>query len=166
MTASYGHPDGTPICAVYDSLLKSELGWISLLEITIVIFNIIIRQCCFHIVDSLRYDQETKRLLRTTKVVFWMQFVNTSIILFIVNAGMTQSPLTYGLIGGSLRDFNRTWFTIIGNTICGTMILNVFMPVIEALIEKIILSIERCVDRGCCPKNKYVTKKKSIAQYI
>ena len=46
------------------------------------------------------------------------------------------------------------------------MVLNVFMPLIEALIEKIILSIERCFDRGCCPKDKYVTKKKSIAQYI
>ena len=66
-----------------------------------------------------------------------MQFLNTAVLLFIVNANMTQSPITFGLVGGSLRDFNRTWFKIIGNTVIGTMIIGVLMPVIEALIEKI-----------------------------
>lgn len=105
-------------------------------------------------------------MLRTTKVVFWMQFLNTAILLFLVNANMTTSPLTFGLVGGSLRDFNRTWFKIIGNTIIGTMLITVIMPVIEALIEKILLTIERCHDRGCCPKDKYVTSQTSIQEYI
>ena len=77
--------------------------------------------------------------------------MNTAILLFIVYANMTTSPLTFGLVGGSLRDFNRTWFKIIGNTIIGTMILGILMPIIEAIVEKIILTIERCVDQGCCP---------------
>lgn len=101
-------------------------------------------------------------MLRTTKVVFWMQFLNTAILLFVVNANMTTSPLTFGLVGGSLRDFNRTWFKIIGNTIIGTMIIGIIMPIIEALTEKILRTIERCQDRGCCPKDKYQTKLTSM----
>ena len=95
-----------------------------------------------------------------------MQFFNTAILLLLVNAAMTDNIFTFGIVGGSLRDFNRTWFKIIGNTIVGTMILNVIMPVIESLIEKTIKTIERCCDRGCCPKDKYQTKMTSIADYI
>ena len=79
---------------------------------------------------------------------------------------MTQSPLTFGLVGGSLRDFNRTWFKIIGNTIIGTMIINVIMPVVESLIEILTKSLERCADRGCCPKTGYETNKTGTWEYI
>ena len=132
----------------------------------IISFNIILRQACFTIVNKLGYGLETQRLLRTTKIVFWMQLINTSTILFIVNASMKQSPLTFGLVGGSLHDFNRTWFKIIGNTLVGTMILGLIMPVVESFFENVTVSIERCADRGCCPKSKYETKKTSFAEYI
>ena len=143
-----------------------KVVWMQLLEVSIVAVNIILRKACFSIVNKLGYDQETKRLLYTTRIVFWMQFINTAILLFIVNANMTESPLTFGLIGGSLQDFNRTWFKLIGNTIIGTMIIGVIQPLLESLIEKLTLSLERCADRGCCPKSKYDTKKTSIAEYI
>ena len=95
-----------------------------------------------------------------------MQFINTAILLFFVNANMTQSPITFGLVGGSLRDFNRTWFKLIGNTVIGAMIIGIFMPIVEQLTEWIIGSLEKCADRGCCPKSKYVTKKTGIAEYV
>jgi tetrahydromethanopterin S-methyltransferase subunit D len=62
-----------------------------------------------------------------------MQFINTAILLFLVNAKMKQNPVNFGLVGGSLRDFNRTWFKLIGNTIIGTMIIGILMPVVEQL---------------------------------
>ena len=110
----------------------------------------------------LDYDQETKRLYRTAKVIFWMQFVNTAILLFLVNANMTQSPVTFGLVGGSLREFNRTWFKLIGNTIIGTMIISCIMPIIEVIVDRILIRCEILLDRGCCPKDEYVTKKTGI----
>lgn len=109
----------------------------SLVEIVIVAFNIIIRNAVFVWIDTLGYEQETKRLIRTTKVIFWTQFINTAILLFIVNANMETSPLTFGIIGGNLDDFNRTWFKIIGNTLIGTMVIGIAMPILEAVIEKL-----------------------------
>lgn len=46
------------------------------------------------------------------------------------------------------------------------MIIGIIMPVVESLFDKIKLSIERCADRGCCPKSKYETKKTGFAEYI
>lgn len=137
-----------------------------MLDFVIVGINILLRQFCFEIVRKIAYDKESRRLFRTTKVIFWMQFINTAILLFVVNANMTQSPLTFGLVGGSLRDFNRTWFKIIGNTIIGTMIINVGMPVVESLMELMFKTVERCVDRGCCPKTGYETQKTGTWEYI
>lgn len=91
-----------------------------------------------------------------------MQFINTAILLFLVNANMTQSPITFGLVGGSLRDFNRTWFKLIGNTIIGTMIISCIMPFVEIINDAFQRCLERCLDRGCCPKTPYVTKKTGI----
>ena len=98
----------------------------------------------------------------TTQVIFWTQFINTSILLFVVNANMTMSPVTYGLVGGSLRDFNGTWFKIIGNTIVGTMIITSLMPIIEIIAEEAFKCIERSWDRGCCPRSQYVTRKTGV----
>mmetsp|Transcript_5869 Transcript_5869/g.7950 ORF Transcript_5869/g.7950 Transcript_5869/m.7950 type:complete len:188 (+) Transcript_5869:583-1146(+) len=95
-----------------------------------------------------------------------MQFVNTAILLFVVNANMTQSPITFGLVGGSLRDFNRTWFKLIGNTIIGTMIISCIIPAIELLINAFLRGLERCLDRGLCTRDPYVTKKTGIQEYI
>ena len=95
-----------------------------------------------------------------------MQFFNTAILLLIINANMNDNSLTFGIVGGSLKDFNWPWFKIVGNTIIGTMILNIVLPVIEHFTEKSIKTLERCMDRGCCPKDRYVTKTTSVAEYI
>ena len=87
-------------------------------------------------------------------------------MLLIVNAGMKDNPVTYGVVGSSLRDFNRTWFKIVGNTIVGTLLLNVIMPILESVFYKFLKVCYRAMDRGCCQKDKYVTNMTSIAEYI
>ena len=150
------------MCGVYDNLQWSSMFWVQSLEVVIIVFNIILRKMVFYQINKLDYDQETKRLYRTTKVIFWMQFINTAILLFLVNANMTQSPITFGLVGGSLREFNRTWFKLIGNTIIGTMVISCLLPIIESLVDGLVACFERTLDQGCCPKDRYVTKKTGL----
>jgi len=120
----------------------------------------------FYQINKLDYDQETKRLYRSANVIFWMQFINTAVLLFLVNANMTQSPITFGLVGGSLREFNRTWFKLIGNTIIGTMVISCTMPIVEVMVDRTLSYFEKLLDRGCCPKDDYVTRKTGIQEYI
>lgn len=89
MEDSYGMSDGTAICGLYSHLKWRKEFMVQSLELVIIIFNIILRKMVFYQINNLNYDQETKKLYRTTKVIFWMQFVNTAILLFIVNASMT-----------------------------------------------------------------------------
>ena len=139
---------------------------IKTLEGSIIAINYILRLICFSLISRVGYDQETKKILHTTYFVFGVQFINTAIMLLIVNAGMKDNPVTYGVVGSSLRDFNRTWFKIVGNTIVGTLLLNVIMPILESVFYKMLKVCYRAMDRGCCQKDKYVTNMTSIAEYI
>lgn len=69
-------------------------------------------------------------------------------MLLIVNAGMRDNPVSYGIVGGSLQDFNRTWFNIVGNTLLGTLIINVIMPVVESTWKKFKKFVLRGLDQG------------------
>ena len=120
----------------------------------------------FYLVRKLDYDQESHHLHLTVQITFWMQFFNTAILLVIVNANMTESYTTFGLVGGSLQDFNRTWFKLIGNTIVGTMVINSIIPFVTALFNDCLKGMERVMDRGSCLKSSYVTSKTSISDYI
>lgn len=46
------------------------------------------------------------------------------------------------------------------------MIISCILPFVEVLVDYILISFERCIDRGCCPKDDYVTKKTGIQEYI
>ena len=60
------------MCGVYDNLQWSAIFWVQSLEVVIIVFNIILRNMVFYQINRLDYDQETKRLYRSTKVIFWM----------------------------------------------------------------------------------------------
>ena len=95
-----------------------------------------------------------------------MQFFNTAILLFIVNYNMIQDPVTFGLVGGSLRDFNRTWFKILGNTIVGTMVITGSMPLVGLAGNYTRQFLERAWDRGFSINSVYKTKKTGLKEYI
>ena len=52
---SYGHPDGTEICGVYNNLKSKKHLYSKLLEVVIVGFNIILRKMCLALVEILDY---------------------------------------------------------------------------------------------------------------
>jgi hypothetical protein len=78
---------------------------------------------------------------------------------------MSEQPITFWLTGGAFADFNDMWFRSIGNTLVGTMYLNAFFPIIEALGYWALRILFRFLDKGCSC-DKYKTKKTSIQSYI
>lgn len=86
-----------------------------------------------------------------------MQMVNSAGLLLLVSQDPESYTISFGLVGGSVSDFNKTWFKVIGNTLTGAMIITTIMPLIETLIDYAIRSIERLSDRGCS-RDRYRTK--------
>lgn len=86
------------------------------------------------LVNWIGYPTETEKLSKTTSVTFYVQFFNSAFLLLLVNANLSEQPVSFGLTSGSMGDFTPTWFRSVGNVIIGAMFFNLYYPIIEAVM--------------------------------
>jgi len=98
-----------------------------------------------------------QRVLKT----FVGQFLNTGIILLVVNARLTDNTKVWQ---GKFSDITSLWYSNVGSTLLSTMFINVFSVPAIKFVEVIFNLFARCFDRGCgCNSRK--TKRKTQAAY-
>lgn len=134
MSDSYGQEDGIPICLEYQERVNSVYNWTSSLSYLLIGINYILRTVCIMLVNWIGYPTETGKLSNTTSVTFYVQYFNSAFLLLLVNANLSEQPFTLGLTGGSMGDFNSTWFRTVGNVLIGAMFFNMYYPIIEAVL--------------------------------
>ena len=129
----------------------------------IVGLNYFLREACIALINWVGYRTETERLEKTVMLTFYVVFLNTGILLLMVNANMMKQPISLGL-DGPMSDFNSDWFRITGNTIRSTMVFNAYYPILEFVGFFAMRLAYRLMDS--CTLNKYETKTKSIQAYL
>lgn len=98
-----------------------------------------------------------QRVLKT----FVGQYLNTGLILLLVNARLTDNTKYWQ---GKFSDITSLWYSNVGSTLLSTMFINVFSVPAIKFVEVIFNLFARCFDRGCgCNARK--TKKKTQADY-
>ena len=165
MSLSYGQEQGDFICEGYASAVTTVLLWTSALSYLLIGINYILRTVCIMLVDWIGYSTETVRLSKTTTVTFIVQYFNSAFLLLMVNANMSEQPVTFWLTTGSLPDFNTAWFRSVGDIIVLAMVFNIYYPILEVLGYWGLRILFRCLDRGCKLKSD-TTKSTSIQGYI
>jgi hypothetical protein len=94
----------------------------------------------------------TSELVSSTTKMFLAQFLNTAVILLVINGGI--SWITYSKIE-VYEDFSVEWYRDVGATLIMTMILNVFTPHISNAMWQALYGSKRCCDRSCsCDKSR------------
>ena len=83
----------------------------------------------------------------------------------LINANLSEQPFSFGLVTGSLSDFNPAWYRTVGNITVGAMFFNLYYPLLEASMYWAIRAFGRCRDRGCKFSGK-TTKTTSIQAYM
>lgn len=141
--------------------------WTSALSYLLIGINYVLRTICIMLVDWIGYSTETVRLSKTTTVTFIVQFFNSAFLLLMVNANLSEQPITFWLTSGTLPDFNAAWFRSVGDIIVAAMVFNIYYPIIEVLGYYGLRILFRCLDRGCrFPGKDVKTKSTSIQGYI
>ena len=69
------------------------------------------------------------------------------------------------MTAGRFADFDATWFRTIGNVLVGSMIFNVYYPILECMGYWAMRVGFRILDRGCS-RSPYDTKSTSIQAFI
>lgn len=163
-TLTYGQADGDKICEFYADQVMSVYLWTTALSYLLIGINYILRTVCIMLVDWIGFSTETVRLSKTTTVTWIVQFFNSAFLLLMVNADMSEQPISFGLTTGSMPDFNTAWFRSVGDIIVLAMVFNVYYPILEVLGYWALRILFRCIDRGC--KLKGDTSSTSIQGYI
>ncbi|KAG3098209.1 hypothetical protein PI124_g17348 [Phytophthora idaei] len=89
-----------------------------------------------------RHTSESTRTIRVAVRMFGAQFLNTALIVIVVNAsfGLSSVPVAKELLGGKYRDFERGWYPTVGMGIATTMLLNAFLPQLMLFAQMCIVS--------------------------
>lgn len=88
----------------------------------------------------------TSELVSATTKMFLAQFINTAIILLVINGGI--SWITYSA-EDVYEDFSVEWYRDVGATLIMTMLMNVFTPHVANAMWQVIYGTKRCCDRSC-----------------
>ena len=96
-----------------------------------------------------------------------MQFLNTGILLLLVQANLSEHvPQLNSIFNGPFTDFLPLWYVGVGYKIVQTMIINAIFPFVEFGIAFTKLWVFRTLDRGLFTKDTYYTKKTNMQTYI
>lgn len=139
--------------------------WTTALSYLLIGLNYVLRTVCIMLVDWIGFATETVRLSKTTTITFVVQFFNSAFLLLMVNANLSEQPITFWLTTGTLPDFNTAWFRSVGDIIVAAMVFNVYYPILEVLGYWALRILFRCMDRGWKLKAEN-TKSTSIQGYI
>lgn len=85
----------------------------------------------------------------------------------LVDADMTEQPITLCFKWGSNSDFNGPFYRDVGNAMVSTMVFNAYYPILEFLMYWGMRLAFRILDRGICKCtcDKYSTTATSIQSY-
>lgn len=155
-------------CKKYDGVAFWAFVMNNALSYVIVGVNYVIRTIMICLISKIGYASETEQLKKITSATFYMLFFNTAFLLMLVNADMTEQPLTFGLTHGHYADFNALWWKQLGNALLSTMFINAIFPIVEFFMFFGLRFFGRWRDRGlsCTNRSQYNTKANSIQKYI
>lgn len=168
-SSTYGSTNNEYICYDYSSIVLRVFVMLNSLKYFITGVNFVLRTVCILLVNWIGYETETMKLNNTVNVTFYVQFFNTAFLLLLVNANLSEQPLTFGLDSGPYSDFDDDWYLVIGNALVGTMVFTAIFPVIEAVGFWGMRLAFRLLDKrfklwSLCDST--VTSKTSISSYI
>jgi hypothetical protein len=160
-----GKPFSAKLCDTWVTDMLWGQFWNQTVSIITVILNYFLREIIIMMIFKIGFHTETAQTNVIMIFVFAVQFFNTAILITLINANTNEAGLHFGIFNGIYPDFNYNWYSDIGATIIYTMMFNALWPFIEIALTYGTSLIYRLLDKGFS-LNKYVTKSKSIQQYI
>ncbi|KAL7685531.1 putative calcium-dependent channel, 7TM region phosphate [Plasmopara halstedii] len=125
-------------------------AFIILASAVVVIVNIILKSTLRRFASFERHTSESTKASAVALKMFAAQFLNTAIIVLVVNAALSVSaiPIIGDLFRGKYSDFQRDWYPTVGMGVTMTMLINAVMPQTILLLQLCLISpLKRCLAR-------------------
>eukprot|EP00903_Cladosiphon_okamuranus_P011141 g10515.t1 len=111
--------------------------------LSVVIVNTLLTSVMAKLAKFERHVSLSDYISTVTAKLALAQFLNTALIVIIVNAGYTGGGLgllqDFGILDGEYKDFERSWYATVGVAVAMTMLINVVVPHAQTLVGEIIV---------------------------
>ncbi|ETL28741.1 hypothetical protein L916_17967 [Phytophthora nicotianae] len=131
-----------------DFLAKN--AFIVIASAVVVIVNIVLKSTLRGFASFERHTSESAKASAVALKMFAAQFLNTAIIVLVVNAALSLSavPVVGELFRGKYSDFQRDWYPTVGMGVTMTMLINAIMPHCILLLQLCVIGpLKRCLTR-------------------
>ncbi|KAG6974857.1 hypothetical protein JG688_00002848 [Phytophthora aleatoria] len=118
-----------------DFLAKN--AFIVIASAVVVIVNIVLKSTLRGFASFERHTSESAKASAVALKMFAAQFLNTAIIVLVVNAALSLNavPVIGELFRGKYSDFQRDWYPTVGMGVTMTMLINAIMPQCILLLQ-------------------------------
>ena len=144
-------PDGSKKChdwlkgyTLSNAIIYSTALLISLLNVVIIeVLELLSKFQKFHT----RTQEKASNIVK----MFLVQFINTGVVILIVNAKISSLSLPgfFPVFSGTFQDFTVEWYRVVGTTMMLTMLFNIVTPHLSSFCKLLFFGALRCFDRGC-----------------
>ena len=86
--------------------------------------------------------------------MFIIQFINTGLVIFLVNAQFGITIDNFPVFAGQYNEFSVDWYRLIGSTIVLTMIVSTVTPHVANGVGILLEAFALCRDRKCSCKRE------------
>ena len=145
----------------------------------VLVINSVLKQCMKRLVKFEKPKSKGEYALALANKLFIVQLINTALVVLIVNGNLESFgsesvgtafdfTLSGTIFSGDHPDFNKSWFTTVGTSLCVTMIINLATPFYSPVGNCVFRGLARMRDRAkhlCCCGDKEFTKKLTQTEY-
>lgn len=155
------------LCGNYVSKLALSEGLTFVSVLAVLIINTILTQCIYALIRFERKKSGSGELASLVVKIFISQFLNTAIILLLVNMNLERFDVHleifdgFSILGGQWDFFSIKWYSVIGVSIIITMIINIASGIASPIIGFIMKSLFVWYDRGFS-FDPFVTRQKTL----
>ncbi|RLN72630.1 hypothetical protein BBJ28_00014441 [Nothophytophthora sp. Chile5] len=137
-------------CRTFLTDYLGKNAFIVLASAVVVVVNLVLKTTLRGFASFERHTSESAKTSAVALKMFAAQFLNTAIIVLVVNAALSLSsvPVVGELFRGKFTDFQRDWYPTVGMGITMTMLINAVAPQILLLLQLCVLNpLRRCLAR-------------------
>ncbi|RHY92098.1 hypothetical protein DYB37_003768 [Aphanomyces astaci] len=126
-------------CRAYITAFLTKNGLLIAAAITVILVNTVLRGVFYAFGTFERHSSESNKAAAVVLKLFFAQWINTAVIVLLVNANLGNVPVIQFLLAGKLTDMERGWYTSVGAGITLTMLVNVVTPHLGPLLAAYVI---------------------------
>ena len=146
--------DGNTYCDDWltDYSVNTLIIWSMVMVISMV--NVMLKTAMRMISVYERRHDKTDLVISNTIKMFIVQFINTAVLILVVNAQVDGTPDWFPVLNGQYDDFTTEWYKQIGVSIILTMMIGIISPHIANGMFHCRFFCKRWIDRKCTCNRK------------